>query len=240
MNNNLGKIIAKSSAFLKLVYDSVKKAFEWEKENTVAWIIKGIIAIATVVLSIIFIRAIPYIFALTFLLYIVKDSHNPSSTLPHAPNYTEMGRTVSEILCRVLHSNFEVLNIKKPENLSQILPVNYSAINSLNGQVFFRFIIQHNPNKEDDFNEMKELINIKISQLLQEGFPNINYPFYNDLPCIYVFDIQKDLQHGRHYYLDVMPIINSGSYSFIKSRIQKQLTEEKESVDSSTLYDDDF
>lgn len=225
--------------YIERVYDVFKKEIHIEKDNIFTIFFKVIISILIIFIGTIVV-SIGIILRIVKICYTAWEDTKNHIVFPIPLEQCEcMANIVGELLCHVLHSNFEVLSIKRPDNISNIIPTKYGVINTLNGQVFFRFIIQYDTNFEENFKEMCDLINVKINQQLRTGFANIEYPYYKDLPFVYVKNIAKDLNHVRHLNIDVIPVFNDSSYNLVKNLIQNQHMNEQESVDSS-LYDKDF
>jgi len=146
---------------------------------------------------------------------------------------------LSEPICRILRNNADVLNIIKPNNLSEIQAIRGDGIAYIMNIPFYRFIVLKNCDSNISYSTIQELLQVKIQQALQTGIiPNIQYPFYKDLAFIQVINIDDYLLAQNFLSIDIMLLTSEQSYQCVCNINQQKLFKNK--INIPNLTDEDF
>lgn len=143
---------------------------------------------------------------------------------------------VRELLCRILQDNARVLNIIPPEDVSAITPVQYPVESVINGIPYLRFIVKQAENCRISSKELCDLLNVRVSQILQEDYYNCIIR-YRDASVITVFDVSPDLYHRNHLCISVMVVDDENKYQFL---LHQKRSEQISDSAASDYSDDDF
>ena len=179
-------------------------------------------------------------FPIVLLFLVLKwDSESNTSNLPQF-QYPET-YVLAELLCQILATHSDVLEIVKPENISEIIPTNYYVTQQIGNLMFYRFIILPKPNNEIDLEMMKESLHTFVSQQLYMGnCPNMQYTYYRNVPYFYIYKIEKDLYHRGYLHVDVFPVCNDEVYNFLITQNNLEQYQRKNNQIFGSPKDEDF
>jgi len=209
----------KVKCFCESCKDKMVALYNWKSGEVWAWALKVLLLSLSIVGLILLLKIMPYIAAVAFLIVLYLWDKAPFTNFINIPA-PENRFAVREMIFTILRNNANVLDIQKPCTVDDITPTKYPAIQNINGSAFYRFIFYPNPNSASNFSDMATLINTKIMQTLQGGFPNIAAPFYNDFPSVYVLGIGEDANHSGYLNIDVLPVCDDGSFKYAQQHLQ--------------------
>ncbi len=217
-----------------------KRFYEWKIDNLWICILKIlslILAFATFFLFVF--KVLPVLAGLAVLFLVLKWANEPTQPQQVLPAYDDT-YIARDLLFEALSRAADVLDIIKPGNVNEITPVFYPVSQSVNGHLFYRFIVRAQPEyDEEDFIKKKEMLNIYIGQILQAGFPNVLVPFYRDTPCYTIFKIGIDSHHQGCFYIDIMPVVDDAGYTYLE-RLKAKEDAPEDSLNLFNMDDEDF
>lgn len=224
--------------FNKYLLPYVKKFINWRKGEVWINVLKIILVITSIALFFLLFKfVIIPVMAFVFLIVLFWSGNEPvNNSVPVQPAIPN-DRIAQGILHKVLVDNADILEIESPRNADKIYPVKYSHKMSINNIPFFRFIVRHKPDSDDNFLEKKELLNNSICQLLYNGYPNVPCSFYYGYPVFYVTDIGHDSYHTDNYYIDIMPVDSEVALQYVQNN---QLKDYDTTNDLFSMDDKDF
>lgn len=236
MGNNQDNFL-KFFSIIKKMYNDIKEFYQHKSEMVSVKIFKVVFPILLIVGIYFFAKYVLPTAVLVLLLWFLIKYENEPITVPNYQNFeAEIARNV---LFNVLYDKSDVLDIDKPSTVQDITPTNYYVSNNIQNHIFYRFIARIKPDFDNDFFKTKQSLNIWISQLLQEGFANVAYSFYQDLPYFTVFAVGVDSHHSGYLHIDIMPIIDSSCYEYLKN-LEHQENIMKMGMNQTSLNDEDF
>lgn len=167
------------------------------------------------------------------------------SSKSKSDNDTEETHTVDEPLCReilfrILNSCACELNILAPKSVLDLIPGNGQCNYVQNNVQFYRYIIRPATGSELTYEEIKNIINLKLNQRLRNGYPNMANTYYKKTLCLYCSDVDIDAYNEYYLYIDILPIVDKTSYQYYE-QLQKY-NHKKALVNDSIgeIYDKDF
>lgn len=234
-------IIIESKKAWNDIKSCVSKFYNWKKESYLIWLLKILLFIVMCVLIWLFAKYIfPTLAGIIVLIILYIWDKKPAATVSNNPTVIEERHAwyARDILFRVLISCAVMLDIVKPNSVEDITPVKYFVVQNINRLNFYRFIVRKKPDAKQDYEAMMEILNLKIAQNLEGGYPNISTPFYRGLPYYVVIDVNEDAYHYGCLYIDIMPIIDDGYYNHVMERQRKRIANKEEALSIPT--DEDF
>ena len=142
---------------------------------------------------------------------------------------------VENILYKILKENDLALDIIKPNDIGDILPVKYTVLQEENAFQYYKLIIRHPSDTDMELHEFEELLNVKLSQYLQSHY--YNYPItYKGMPVLYVFRVEECAYHTSYYAVSIMVIDSVDKINYIHL-----LTNENRNINTiPSVNDEDF
>ena len=156
----------------KVILESIEstKSHYADMEDNYEKVVYSILYMAMyIVIFVCILIMIVYVFIL-FLLFVIckiRDKINSQKKFvePYIKQYTEY--IVADILYDVLQDSASVLGVTTPKQLKDIIPTRMSVVQRKNGFTYYHFIVYHPNNPNQDFLMMRDLITIKMEQILQ-------------------------------------------------------------------------
>jgi len=151
---------------------------------------------------------------------------------PLVATYTEY--IVANILYKVLDDNAIELDVTRPKQLQDIIPTRTKVSQRKNGYSFYHFIVHHPNNDTQDFQLLRDLITIKIEQILQAEY--YNYPLlYNGICVLQCINVDNDNLHTGYYCIDILVVDNEPKYKHVQN-----ITNTLQSTPSTDINDEEF
>ena len=200
--------------FFNNVKTTVSNFLHWKSESVGIWILKvALLALCGCILYVFFKLADVLLPILLLLLLFNFDKINAFFSSP-APDAGVNDFSVREFIFRVLQDAATQLNLIAPRTVNDIMPVYYPAKQSIGGVPFCRFICQPKADEPVERSEWCDFFNLRIVQMLQNGFPGLFPSYYNGAPALYLFNVQTDSSHAGFLCIDVVFVSDASTYAF--------------------------
>lgn len=228
---------------LKEVLNSIYDSFKKDKSYILCLKILGIV-ISCILLLLIIKQIYPILLLGVVLFFVYYDDikmyfPKPKNSVIAPDVLNNTYHCLSEPLCRIIKKNADVLNIVAPSCISEINTIHGDGVQYISNIPFFRYIVLNKPNCSIDHKDFLELLQSRLIQELSSGhIPNVQYPFYNDLPFIYVINVDDYLYASKYTTIDIILINDSKSYQYAKALERQRLLDKQEII--FDLHDKDF
>lgn len=221
--------------------EKLNSFYEWKKEDIMAWVLKVLLILLSIMIIIFTYKLLPYI--LSVLILVLLFFSDSIESFFRQRKLSKQTYTLDQIFCitrnalfRVLYDNCRIFGIIQPKTVSEITPTEYSSLQSINNLAFFRFIVlvENGSEIEKDFFNIKQILNQMISQkLIAHEFEYITYSHWNDIPLIKVINITYDIYNSNYIAFDLMFIDSDEKYQYVKQlEIKEQNQNERPYIPS--------
>ena len=174
------------------------------------------------------------------ILFMLQHLDKVYSSVPTVQTSYPEVNVLAESLCKILSEYAEVLDIVRPANITDIVPIKYPVCQTVDNLPFYRFIVMQKPDSTVSLEKIEDCLYQFIAQYLSGSLcPNLPRRYYKDIPYFAVFNVAEDFYHRGYLFIDIMPVSTDVCYNFILSKRYADICKTKNGIQASPS-DEDF
>lgn len=184
-----------------------KMCFNFDKKNPTCWIIRIFLIIFIIILLYFFIKLVPYLIGITFLIYLFGGDSIQNFFQKSVPNNYEYEYiTVRNALFIALQECSDLLGGYRPVDISKLIPPNLQCIRYIANCPCNHFVLlKKEPDKQLNYaDSIHVLQDVIIQHLISFNIPDIPFTYYDNLPTLYVVNMGDDLENPNYIYIDII------------------------------------